>query len=263
MAESTLSIGVSDLRAKVGFFLGYGLTAGNWSAAQLAEINEIVKSGVRRVYYPPAVTPEIAGYEWSFLQPSTTLAISDDDYDYDLPDDFGRLIGQFHYASEEYQKSIPEVPLGTLLELRANSFVSGAPEFCATRYKSSDGSGGQRQEVLFFPTPNESWTLHYRYEAFQGELTDSYPYPLGGMYLSELYIESCLAVAEQRPNDAPGHHTAMFEKLLVDAIARDRKHGPQYFGQMGDADETVDVTWRRGRKMRDSAYEVSYKGEYI
>ena len=263
MAESSLSIGVADLREEVGFFLGYGSASGSWSAAQLAEINKVVKSGVRRVYYPPAVSPETTGYEWSFLRPWTTLALVADDYDYDLPDDFGRLLGQFHYDKEIYLPSIPEISVAQLLELRANSYVSGDPEFCAVRYKSSDGSAGQRHEVLFSPVPNTDRTLHYQYEAYQGELTDDYPYPLGGMQLAELYIESCLAVAEQRPNDAPGLHSQMFERLLIDAVMRDRKRDGGYFGQMGDAYVTEDATWRRGQKLRDGTYEITYGGGYL
>ncbi|GAG52808.1 unnamed protein product, partial [marine sediment metagenome] len=92
MTESGLSIGWTELQKEVGFFLGYGRTVDNWSAAQTAEIAVIVQSGYRRVLYPMAVNAETPGYEWSFLRPTTPLAIIADDGDYDLPDDFGRMI---------------------------------------------------------------------------------------------------------------------------------------------------------------------------
>lgn len=263
MAESSLSVGAPELRAEIGFFLGYGRTSTDWSTDQLAEINLIMQAGVRQVYYPPAVHESVVGYEWSFLRPTTTLSITSGTSDYDLPDDFGRLIGQFHFPSAEYERSIPLVSVGYILELRANSNLTGTPYYAAIRYKDSDGSGGQRQEVLFFPESDSDWTLRYSYEAYQGKLTDANPYPLGGMQLAELYTESCLAVAEQRENDEIGLHTKKLETLLLDAVARDRKRGPQTYGHMGSPDVTSSPEWRRGQRLHGGAYEITYNGSYI
>jgi hypothetical protein len=66
MAESTLTLGFSDLKARVGYHLGYGRTSGSWTAAQTTEIEDVVQSGVRRFYYP-------GGHEWTFLKPATTM----------------------------------------------------------------------------------------------------------------------------------------------------------------------------------------------
>lgn len=256
MSESSLSIGLPELQATVGFFLGYGRTSGNWSAAQLAEIMLVVQSGVRRVYYPPAVDASTVGYEWSWLRPTTTIDTVDEQGDYDLPDDFGRLISGFHFAEDTYRSSIPIVSIGALLERRSRGVISGTPKFAAVRYKASDGSGGQRQEVLLWPEPNEVWTLSYEYEAYSNSLSDSYPYPLGGMQLAELYMESCLSVAESRINDEPGQHTQQFGVLLIDAIARDRKRGARLFGQMGHVEGHVE---RRRHGDTGSSYDILYK----
>lgn len=258
MAESGLSVGLPELRQEVGFFLGYGIAG--WSAAQETEIDRIIQSGVRRVYYPPAASQETLGYEWSWLRPMTTLSLVADDYDYDLPDDFGRLIGPFHYPPATYVKSIPEVSIGKIISERANSNHTGDPWWVATRWKSSDGSGGQRREAIFYPTPDASRVLTYQYEAYQGALTEANPYPLGGMKLAELYIESCLAVAESRLDDSAGQHRAEFEALLVDAVARDRKNGAQYYGDVGNH-EPVDGEFRRG--WGSATYPITYHGDTI
>ncbi len=260
MAESSLSIGFPELQVEVGDFLGYGRTSGSWSVAQEALIDSIVQSGVRRVYYPPSTGEGVSGYEWSWLQPTTELAIVSGTSDYDLPDDFGRLVGPFHFPAEEYRKPAIEVSVSKILQLRTYSFQTGGPYYVATRFKSSDGSGGQRQEALFFPEPDDDWTMIYEYEAYNSALSDSFPYPLGGMKLSELYIESCLAVAESRTGDELSVHTQTFQALLVDAVARDRKHGAKYFGQMGHRDTEADV-FRRG--YTGSVYPIEYKGEDI
>jgi hypothetical protein len=261
MAESSLSLGWPELKAAVGHFLGWG--SSGWSSARETIIEGIVQTGYRRVLYPPAVAEGAAGYEWSFLRPSTTLSITSSAADYDLPDDYGNIVGKFHYAADVHLPSIPIIPVADLLDMRSASDRSGDPEFAAIRPKSSDGSTGQRSEVLFYPAPSTSRTLSYAYDAYQGALSDSAPYPLGGMHMSELYKESCLAVAESRNNDEIGLHNATFQSLLVDAIARDRKRGARTFGQMGQPEEEDMEVFRRGRSLYGGAYSITYKSQQI
>lgn len=323
MAESGLSIGFSDLQSETGFFLGYGRTSGDWSVAQASEIEGIVHSGVRRVYFPAAVNEDTVGYDWSWLKPTTTLSIQGsystgtiaiasgvvtltdgtfpswaadgeitvsgvsyavdtrdgdtqvtlDDTSvtvasgtsyglnqvyYDLPDDFGRFASELFYEPDQHLSPIMIVSVAQLLQLRASTTLSGNPKFVAVRFKSAMPAAiGSRQEALFYPTPDEEHTLYYEYEAYSGKLTDSLPYPLGGMQIVELYIESCLAVAEVRLNDEPGFHSGEFNRLLVDAIARDRKRGAKVFGQMGHKEQDS-FTFRRG--WGAGKYQISYKG---
>jgi len=73
LSESTYALGWTDFQSEVGYYLGNGRTEASWSAVVLAEIEIIVKAGIRRVYFPPAVPGVEAGYEWSWLRPSTTL----------------------------------------------------------------------------------------------------------------------------------------------------------------------------------------------
>ena len=263
--ESSLSLGLPEFRSAVGFQLGYGRTFLNCTDAQKVEILEIVQSGVRRVYFPPAVNADTVGYEWSWLRPTTTLSTAAADGDYDLPEDFGRLIGSLHYAADKHRKGIVIVSVGKLLQMRSCSDLKGAPTYAAYRYKSSTGASGQRQEILFYPEPDAIWVLSYEYEAFTGQLTDTYPYPLGGMKYGELYLESCLAVVESRIEDIAvrdsGIHTQQFSTLLVDAIARDRKHGAQNYGPMGQPETHDGRGFRRG--WGSGTYPITYNGVQI
>ena len=242
MPESGLSIGFAELAGEVGRFLGYGYKAyASYSADRQTIINRYVQSGVRQVYYPPAVIiggQNIVGYEWSWLRPTTTLATISGTGDYDLPDDFGRLVGVFNYPADEHRISIVVVSVSKLLQLRAYSNLKTAPTHAAIRYKASDGTTGQRQEVLFYPEPDDDWTLSYEYEAYNGVISSTYPYPLGGMQLAELYIESCLSVCENRANDEVGVHTQKFQMLLMDQISRNMKHGAKHYGCMGHKETT-------------------------
>ena len=183
---------------------------------------------------------------------------------YDLPDDFGRFASSLHYEPDQHRTSIQIGPVSQFLAMRASQTLSSDPWFAAVRFKSATpGATGSRQEIMFFPTPDESHTLYYEYEAYSGKLTDSLPYPLGGMQMVEVYIESCLSVAEVRGNDEPGIHTAEFSRLLIDAIVRDGKRGARHFGQMGhreyrDFDEYM---FRRGYGA--GTYSITYKGASV
>ena len=262
MAESGLSIGATDLRAEIGEFLGQGRgVSPAWSATQLADINRIMNSGVRLVYYPPAVQGTQAGYEWTFLRPYTTLTTVADQEDYDLPDDLARIMGKIHFPAEENRRSVPIIPVQDILVYRSSTATTGHPRFAGVRWKSTDGTDGQRQELLLWPTPDQEWVMPYQYEAYNGTLTDANPYPLGGMKMAELYIESCLAVAERRRNDDIGVHNHQFQLLLVDAIARDRRQGAQTFGQMGHPNEREARSWRRG--YTGGTYEMTYNGDAV
>jgi len=263
VAESTLTLGWADLKKEVGFFLGFGSTIANWSASQVTTIEGIVQSGYRQVLYLPAMQGVQPGYEWSFLRPTTTLALVADTGDYDLPDDFGRMVGEFHYAPDEHQAPIREIALPALLDMRSASDCNAYPNFFATRFKDTDGDAGQRQEVLFYPESDAAYRLYYCYDSYQGALSDTYPYPLGGMQMSELYRESCLAVAEGRNDGEPGVHQQIFERLAIDRVARDRRRGAKNFGRMGQPGMRGTSDWRRGSKLYEGAYEVTYKGEYL
>ena len=255
MAESTLSFSFSDLKSEVGYFLGYGSDSAEWSTSEETEIEKYVQSGIRQFYYPPAIEGVDTGYRWSWLTPVTTLTTVADDSDYDLPDDFGQIAGSITFAADSGYAPITVINEGLLRAMQADSDLTGHPRYAAIRFKTSDGSDGQRQEILFYPTPDAAYTLTYKYEAYNGKLTDANPYPLGGMACSELALESCLSVAEQRSEDKKGVHWDSFVRLLVSAIARDKKNGAKYYGPMGNTSEYTQTTRTRATS------EITYKGE--
>lgn len=257
MSESTLSVSYADLLIEVGGFLGYGVKSEDWSAAKLAEVDRYIQSGVRNFYYPPAVPGVPAGYEWSFLNPTTTITTVAADEAMDLPDALSRITGQLHFAATLNQAPVIIVSEGQMSALKGRTTTNDKPKCAAVRSKTSDGATGQRLEIVFWPTPNDAYVLSYRYEAYSGKLTAAKPYPLGGMKHSELIIESCLAIAEQRANDERGAHTQRFAEMLVAGIEIDKKTGARFFGQMGEHYETTSGQ----RRNFGTTYPVTYKGE--
>ncbi len=69
MTESTLGITRAEIAVEVGFFLGYGRTAGDWSASQSALIYDFVESGLAQFYNPPPLPGKENGHDWNFLKP--------------------------------------------------------------------------------------------------------------------------------------------------------------------------------------------------
>jgi hypothetical protein len=191
---------------------------------------------------------------------SLTFLVARDPANYSLPDDFGRLIGELHFAPDSNYASVILIPLDTLLEMRAREDRTDTPRYAAVRAKTEDRTTGQRWEILFWPRPSVSHTISYQYEAYSGALSDSYPYPLGGMSLAELFTESCLAVAEQRLNDEVGLHTQAYQALLVDAVARDRKRSPRHYGYMGHREPYYE---RKRHGDTGGTYPISYEGVSI
>jgi hypothetical protein len=255
MAESTLSVTFAKLKAAIGFYLGYG-GSDDWNADQDAEIELHVQAGIRQFYYPPAVEGVEAGYTWSFLTPKTTIDTTADQEEDDLPDDFGRLLGSMYHEPDVYAGPVLVVSRPQIRRLKSGSDETGTPLYVAVREKISDGSDGQRKELVWWPVPDDVYTLTYQYEAYQGILDDTYQYPLGGMKYSELVIASCLAIAEQRANDERGIHWEGFVRQLASAIAQDRRSGAQYFGPMNGPDSSP---LPAARELRQG--DVTYNGD--
>lgn len=254
MAEPGLSISYNELLQAVATFLGYSPDVLDLSCAQLDEVDRVVQSGVRQFYYPPAAAEGVeAGYQWTFLSPTASITTVADEGVQDLPDDFGRLLGVFHYDAAAYHSPIVQTSEARIQAMLSRDADAGAPVFACVRHRTQESGDGHRFEVAWWPVPNDAYTLEYRYEAFSGKLSAANPYPLGGMRYAELLTESCLAIAEQRANDERGQHTEAFLSLLRAGIAMDRRQGARFFGQMGGEEHALPT-----RRMRSG--DVTYKG---
>lgn len=220
MAESSLSLGFPDFQAAVGFYLGWGRTVANYSANQLARIADIIKSGLRQFYHPVPVDNRPA-WKWTFLSPPLSVVTVSGTDDYDLPDDFGGIDGQFltFEAGQIYQPV--EIVAEYQIRVLRGVEVSGIPRYAAVRPKTSDGTDGQRWEILFWPNPNDAYTFTGTYQALQEAIDDSAPYPLGGEPHVETVLASCLAVAEYETTEQRGVRWQQFMDRLRTSIDYD------------------------------------------
>ena len=226
---NSLALSYSDLISAVARFLGY--SPSHLSDDQVAEADGYVQSGLRQFYYPPATPNTEAGYRWSFLDLAVQLETSSGVAAYTVPSVVGRVIDPPAYVGEPYP-SLPLVSEAFIAARRAIDSRLDRPRICCMRHAPTFGTSGQTVELVLWPVPDGVYTLSFRCEPDCSQLSASNPLPLGGPKYSELLLESCLSVAEQRANDEAGLHTERFAALLASAIAEDRKMSAGVFGPM-------------------------------
>lgn len=249
--ESTLSLAVTDLESEIGDFLGYGrgALAGDsaWDVRTQLQITALRNSGLRQFYYPPPPEGQEGSYDWSFLRPFVTLSLpANVDKTtppgktslVSLPDDFGGFEGQI-YVSDIGGSSYQPVPLvgpGLIQDEFARvPSITGRPKLAAlVPIKGTTPTAGQRFALSVFPKSDGAYLVTFQYYVHPDALSGVMPYAYGGMAHAETILESCLAIAEQRRDDAMGVHTAKFMERLSASISHDRRNKPQLLGYNGD-----------------------------
>lgn len=255
LAGDTLAVDYNGLVQHVARFLGYDPSA--LTDREKAEVDAHIQSGVRNFYHPPKMEGVDENFEWSFLRMECSLETSQGVGVYRMPDGFGRAAGTIGFGGEDMHiHPVRIVPLSTVEGL-ARSGKTGAPRVAAFVPRQSFGERGQYVEMRVFPIPDRIYVLRFRGDSDTGRLSEERPFPLGGSMFSELVIESCLAVAEQRSNDESGIHTQLFNELLVSMIAKDRKSSASVFGQMGDM---PDIPPPHGRPFVIGGMKITYRG---
>jgi hypothetical protein len=233
--DSTLAVTYDDLVREVAFFLGFGRKASTELDAQdLALVDSKVQAGYHQFLFPPKHREDAAAHLWNFLIPAATLNIVATDYDYDLPNNFGAMLGEFTYAPDAGWAPIPLVGEGQVMAARARANLSGHPKVAAIRPKAPTGTAEQHYEVLFYPTPDASYTLYYRCYLLINKLSTTSSHALGGVRHRQTLIESCLAVAEGM-NDEEGVHFRAFLRNLAASVSYDEEaSSPKTLGYNGD-----------------------------
>lgn len=248
--ESTLSLKLSDLTGAVGFHLGHGLGADNgdtaWTATQTYAINSCIKSGLRQFYFPAPING--VSYDWSFLRPIATLTLASGGSVVVLPDDFGGIEGQVTLLSTSSQASWPIDVVGEGKIRESFSVLpdaTGRPLMTSiVPLKGTGATQGQRYQMTVYPTADQDYRLQFEYYVLADYLTGALPYALGGMAHAETILESCLAIAEERIDDASAVHSQKFQERLAASIATDRRCKPQKLGYNGDDSDARNISRR-------------------
>lgn len=247
-----LQVSFDDLRRELGRFLGWSRDPEKWSSDQKLDADDIIRSALRRVYWPTDTQLGQVDHQWSFLESTVELTLQSGQVAYDLPEDFHDIVGPWYFRDRIAYGPIKVLPPSMFLAMRSNYTANGIPI-----YSTFTPDGGtqrpMRWKVLFHPAPSEAVVVWARYHISPDVVLDVHhrKYPLGGAHLGEVLIEAVLAVAEEKLMDVPGVHTQQFQLLLASAIRRDgRGNYAETFGDYGDRAVTTPpipyYQWRIG-----------------
>ena len=178
-----------------------------------------------------------------------------------MPDAFGgqNLTLQYAADSEQFEQAVSFTSVTAILRYRQASARTGPPRPFAVRPITLTEATGQRWEMLFWPTPDQNYTLEAHYQVLPDATTDGTNYVWGGVAHRNTVIEAVLAEAERRLNDTrDGLHEAEYQKCLQRSIDYERRaHTPRNLGYNGDR-----LSNRGGRRplRRKAGGVVSYDG---
>jgi hypothetical protein len=227
MAVPGLIVDLNTLRTETGIFLGWGRSHGSYTANNNTDFTYIHKRAMRRFYYPP-LDGETPYYEWSFLRKTGTITLLTDDWDYDLPEDFGGTIldrSVTYNTAGTAQPPLHKVDEQVIRHHRTNKVHKGYPRNYAVRPKAHAPTTGQRWELLVDPQPNatvNSTKIDFRYVYVPDHLSGSNIYPAGGAQYGEVLLAAHLAEAELfQENDPEGAYGMKFQQMLGTAIRND------------------------------------------
>jgi hypothetical protein len=244
--ESTLSLTLNDLNGQVGLFLGYGSDATVWSTQQADVIDGCVRSGLRQFYFPPPLDGQESSYDWSFMKPVVALTLLQGKSTLELPDDFGGIEGEITMPSTTSRWYALQVTgEGRVRQKYAEMpTTTGQPLMAAVRpVKGTTARRGQESQLYVWPIADHDYTLQFAYYVNPDHLSKFFPYHMGGMAHAETILESCLAIAEQRLDDAATTHSLKFKERLAASVNMDRRRKPQNLGYNRDLSDDMD----RGR----------------
>lgn len=247
MAEPTLNVPMTRLQGIIGDYLGYGYGTAfgerQWTDRQSLRINEWLNSALRRFYQPAANDGGPAGYTWSFLRPTATLTLPSGQSEVQLPDDFAFVEGRVVVSGSGTAFPVPVNNHPFVAEQLARyPTTTGRPWVVAIApQKGTTTLQSTRSHLIFFPIPDQAYTVELRYSLIPEALTSANPWAYGGAVHAETLVAACRATAELLGDNEDGVQNAHFRERLATSIAIDRQLKSQTLGYNGDASDNRDL----------------------
>jgi len=259
-----LSVTFPDLMAYTADYLGWGKGAANgdkaWTARKLADLTFWVQRGVALFYNPPILPGDRTAYNWSFLYPTTTLALTQSTDTYLLPDDFEAIDGTVGVkTTERAPVNVRVVPARDIYQQQAaRSGLSSQPLMVAVEpVKGTGPATGQKWQLLVYPPPDQDYTLDIRYKVAPQAPSETRPFVYGGQRHSNTVQAACIAAVEiHRDNITGGPRWQFFIECLKTSISLDRDLKPDLFGYNGDRSDRPEW-FRDNRHLRSGIVTVN------
>jgi len=174
-------------------------------------------------------------------------------YIYDLPEDFGGIDSPMTYAPGQNVIYPPIEIIGEhhIRRLQqASTQADGRPTRAGFRQKNGIAEGGTRYEILFWPVPDESYELQYRYRVAPGQ---SVKVIHGGDAHYQTLLEAIRAAADNILRRRQRPHEAMFMERLQASVAYDQQlAAPKQMGYNRDGSD------RPGYDIFDDSHRFGY-----
>ena len=250
---------VTEIRVAIADFLGWGRNTegwgSDWTDDQIARLDDILDAGHKQFLYPPPAPGETTTHRWSFLRPTATFDTVASTYLYDMPTDFGSIVGDLAYDEDEDIHRIIEQTSPAMIDRnRAVNDYEGRPYLFALRPKTVGQLSQQVTEMMLYPTPDDAYGIRYHYDAKVDRLCTARPFLLGGPAHVETIMQSCRDIAATRYKDQPnGPEHALFLERLKASVEADRRNSPKTLGLNRDSSH---ITYLR----HGTEFSVSMRG---
>ena len=218
---ASLALTFKELYDEVSKFLGTAGSAGTPSGTNLTDAKDIVHAAYREF---------LGTYDWSFLKRYDRIITVSGTWEYELPDDFSHILGTFQFDSNIAYPPLEERSLDFIMDMRNVNSYSSYPEYYAYRPGHYTKELGQKHEVIFYPTIDAAYTLHYVYKLMPEKLSTDSDLHIGGVDVTECLKQFCLAKAESEDEDNLGVQSQKVQSLLQQAINKDKKKQPKNLG---------------------------------
>ena len=191
--------------------------------------------------------------------------------DYDLPTDFGRIVGSITFSEKENSwHSVRIVGEGRIRELRQRDFAASSttepviaaivPRKTGTT-SASQGTPAVTHTIKFWPAITSQSVIHYRYEVRPPKLENDTDYPYGADDHSDTILYSCLSEAERRLDREVGPYKMRFMEALASSVEKDgRANRPELLGYNSDRSDGTDLDHTRiyGGRVRHKQQDGTY-----
>lgn len=243
-ASQVATTGVTVTGAGTTTLTGTGTAFASTMVGKTITITSVGNRTITAVASSTSITVDSAVAAGSY-----TFSI-DADGSYRLPDLFAGTGGKATYTSPDYAAPLERVNIDAVRESLQIGNVFSRPTCYASRtvYPWSRATG-ERYELLVYPIPGVDYDVEFPLRLNIDYLSSGSDYIPGGMQFSELFMTSCLSVAEIAVNDAAGVKTADFKDQLTQAIEFDRRRTlPETVGSFGPG--MYAESWRDRRELK-------------
>lgn len=221
-----LTLTYAEIRRELGRFLAIGENPVNWSADDSTRVEDIIRRGSRRFYFPDTSLiedAEMSLHAWSFIQDAMTVSLTVATTYHDLPSDFVRLVSRPSITASD--RPLEWTTEDNIRNLDNAGAGEGYPAYYTIERKKPS-SEALAYTIGLHPQPFKAMTLtgDYVFEPAEPSMSQA---PIVGVDHAETYLAALIATADEimNPETSDGSLMQKFIKMLATSLRRDMTIG--------------------------------------